>query len=78
MDIDFTSSGLGSTTSISSGNGRSVSVGNVSFTFDSISRLFGTAISRDISISFNGTMDGYLTGRRPAYGQMYPRGVYNK
>mgnify|MGYP005635607533 CR=1 FL=1 len=27
---------------------------------------------------FNTTRPGYLTGRRPAKGQMYPRGVYNK
>ena len=26
----------------------------------------------------NGTIPGYLTGRRPHTGQLYPRGVYNK
>ena len=26
----------------------------------------------------NGTIPGYLTGRRPQTGQLYPRGVYNK
>ena len=26
----------------------------------------------------NGTIPGFLTGRRPHTGQLYPRGVYNK
>ena len=26
----------------------------------------------------NGTIPGFLTGRRPQTGQLYPRGVYNK
>jgi len=26
----------------------------------------------------DGTIPGYLTGRRPQTGQLYPRGVYNK
>ena len=26
----------------------------------------------------DGTIPGYLTGRRPHTGQLYPRGVYNK
>ena len=26
----------------------------------------------------NGTIPGFLTGRRPQLGQLYPRGVYNK
>ena len=26
----------------------------------------------------SGTIPGYLTGRRPQTGQLYPRGVYNK
>jgi|TARA_B100000123_G_C25445496_1_gene303614 hypothetical protein len=27
---------------------------------------------------FNDTQPGFLTGRRPTTGQLYPRGVYNK
>jgi len=27
---------------------------------------------------FNETQPGFLTGRRPTTGQLYPRGVYNK
>ena len=27
---------------------------------------------------FNETQPGFLTGRRPQVGQLYPRGVYNK
>lgn len=30
------------------------------------------------SISFDETRPGWLTGRRPAQGQVFPRGVYNK
>ena len=30
------------------------------------------------SISFNETRPGFLTGRRPSQGQLFPRGVYNK
>jgi len=30
------------------------------------------------SISFTETRPGWLTGRRPSQGQLFPRGVYNK
>lgn len=30
------------------------------------------------NISFNETRPGWLTGRRPSQGQVFPRGVYNK
>lgn len=32
----------------------------------------------DLSADVTGTQRGWLTGRRPSSGQMYPRGVYNK
>ena len=30
------------------------------------------------NINFDETRPGWLTGRRPAQGQVFPRGVYNK
>jgi hypothetical protein len=30
------------------------------------------------NINFNETIPGWLTGRRPSQGQVFPRGVYNK
>jgi len=30
------------------------------------------------NISFTETRPGWLTGRRPSQGQLFPRGVYNK
>lgn len=32
----------------------------------------------DISSQVTETRPGYLTGRRPSQGQVFPRGVYNK
>jgi len=32
----------------------------------------------DIGSVITGTVPGFLTGRRPASGQLFPRGVYNK
>ena len=40
-----------------------------------VSIINGTASVFSI---FNGTQPGFLTGRRPITGQLYPRGVYNK
>ena len=34
------------------------------------------SINRDLS--FTETRPGWLTGRRPSQGQLFPRGVYNK
>ena len=58
---------------------------NVAYTFDSATTPFvipetngtisiGNLPLRDEDIS----TPGYLTGRRPAKGQLFPRGVYNK
>jgi len=40
-----------------------------------VSIINGTASVFSI---FNETQPGFLTGRRPTTGQLYPRGVYNK
>jgi hypothetical protein len=32
----------------------------------------------DLSSSITDTIPGWLTGRRPTQGQVFPRGVYNK
>jgi hypothetical protein len=33
---------------------------------------------RDFSLNLGAVTSGWLTGRRPQSGQLYPRGVYNK
>ena len=33
---------------------------------------------RDFSLNLGTVTPGWLTGRRPSLGQLYPRGVYNK
>ena len=35
-------------------------------------------IKENRNINFNETRPGWVTGRRPERGQLYPRGVYNK
>ena len=37
----------------------------------------GNATTSDLGI-IQSTQPGFLTGRRPQIGQLYPRGVYNK
>lgn len=32
----------------------------------------------NLNISFSETRPGWLTGRRPSQGQVFPRGVYNR
>jgi hypothetical protein len=38
----------------------------------------GTVNVGDISSGIGTAVPGFLTGRRPQLGQLYPRGVYNK
>ena len=33
---------------------------------------------RNFSLNLGAAVSGWLTGRRPQSGQLYPRGVYNK
>jgi hypothetical protein len=33
---------------------------------------------KNLNINFDETRSGWLTGRRPVSGQVFPRGVYNK
>lgn len=35
-------------------------------------------VEENRNINFDETRPGWLTGRRPAQGQIFPRGVYNK
>ena len=35
-------------------------------------------VQENRNISFTETRPGWLTGRRPSQGQVFPRGVYNK
>ena len=38
----------------------------------------GTINVANLNIGIGTAVTGWLTGRRPALGQLYPRGVYNK
>jgi hypothetical protein len=38
----------------------------------------GTISVGNLNISFNETIPGWLSGRRPVNGQVFPRGVYNR
>lgn len=37
-----------------------------------------TDIKVNFGLGINSTIPGWLTGRRPVSGQVFPRGVYNK
>ena len=46
---------------------------NTTFTID-----YYVPANSNKNISFTETRPGWLTGRRPSQGQLFPRGVYNK
>jgi hypothetical protein len=47
---------------------------------DNVTGTNGTISAGNINLSadITGTVPGFLTGRRPVSGQVFPRGVYNK
>jgi hypothetical protein len=47
---------------------------------DNVTGTNGTVSAGNINLSadITGTVPGFLTGRRPVSGQVFPRGVYNK
>jgi hypothetical protein len=47
---------------------------------DNVTGTNGTISAGNINLSVDiiGTVPGFLTGRRPVRGQVFPRGVYNK
>jgi hypothetical protein len=47
---------------------------------DNVTGTNGTISAGNINLSadITGTEPGWLTGRRPVSGQLFPRGVYNK
>jgi hypothetical protein len=50
-------------------------------TFSSIANVFVASISRELGSLMTGIntgVSGFLMGRRPASGQLYPRGNYNR
>ncbi len=77
MDINFSSYGLGATVDIGVPDGIPTTVGNVSLAFNSIDRLYAPDVMRELSFITDPTTRGWLTGRRPTFGQIYPRGLYN-
>lgn len=48
-----------------------------SFTFFEFEVVLGNVSGTDINIT-KSLRDGWLTGRRPVSGQLFPRGVYNR
>ena len=51
----------------------------LSFTVNPSNPILNTNITDPAEFSiFSYTQPGFLTGRRPTTGQLYPRGVYNK
>ena len=51
----------------------------LSFTVNPSNPILNTNITDPAEFSiFSDTQPGFLTGRRPTTGQLYPRGVYNK
>lgn len=56
-----------------SGMNGTITVSNVTYTIQDNSPSISNR-----NISFDETRPGWLTGRRPSQGQVFPRGVYNK
>ena len=51
----------------------------LSFTVVPSNPIINTNVANPAEFSiFNDTQPGFLTGRRPTTGQLYPRGVFNK
>ena len=51
----------------------------LSFTVNPSNPIINTTVANPTEFGiFNETQPGFLTGRRPHTGQLYPRGVYNK
>jgi len=58
---------------------QQTTVSNITPSFSSLDKLFSAAVNRTLSLSnLQNTVEGFLTGRRPSSGQLYPRGNYNK
>lgn len=74
MDIDLSAQGINSAVFYGV-NTKTVptTVGNVLPVFDSIAKVYAPEKTRDISITTDPSIEGFLRGRRPSYGQLYPR-----
>jgi hypothetical protein len=76
---NFNFSGLSGTDSSELFTGSQTTTSNIDLQFSSIDRVYGEAITRNHVISIDQfSKEGWLAGRRPAFGQLYPRGTYNK
>ena len=76
----FTTLGITETTSVDAVNDSKFGqVQATSFTVNASNLLVSiiNASASDLGIN-QSTRPGFLTGRRPQIGQLYPRGVYNK
>jgi hypothetical protein len=76
---DFNTLGLSGTDSSGFLTGSQTTTSNISPQFSSVDRVYATALVRDHVISIEPfAIEGWLSGRRPSSGQLYPRGLYNK
>lgn len=77
--MDYNSLGVASATASGLSTGVATTVSNITPTFSSVIRTTAAEINTTYSFpQIQNTVEGYLTGRRPASGQLYPRGLYNK
>lgn len=77
--MDYNSLGVASAAASGLSTGVATTVSNITPTFSSVTRTTAAAVNNQYSFpEIQSTVEGYLTGRRPASGQLYPRGLYNK
>jgi hypothetical protein len=78
MDIDLSQYKLTTAVDYRLKTGLATTVGNVDLSFpDTLERVYGLTIQyKTIPIRTSDfSVQGWLVGRRPTYGQMYPRGA---
>ena len=78
MEIDLSQYGLSGAISHKLKTGLPTTAGNVTLNFDdSLDRLFAPRTTNAFNLEVSApAMKGWLNGRRPAYGQQYPRGEH--
>lgn len=78
MEIDLSQHGISGSFLHKMKTGLSTTQGNVVLSFDdSLNRLYGSRQTLDFNVVVSApAMKGWLNGRRPAYGQQYPRGEH--
>lgn len=74
MDIDLTSLNFDSTVKVSSPNGSPTTFSNIQIEpTTGLQRLYAQYTPQEFSFDRDASVEGFLTGRRFAGGQLYPR-----